>query len=238
MTSRMQCDGCHQMFSIADLRIHLSIDQYIASMKDQPAKMNARGNRPTTAPLVNFNDPQLSIQLCPRRGERVASAGATLCDEKAPGSLPVMLPFPAGRWQLVELKNSLMDAWEARQRQKSVEATQAAQRREPKGSMHPVRTRDGRNMLVDECVKKMHAKFAVVEAPPVVPLSLPPALPKKPLPDFMKPLQRVREVTQQKVPLPAANSRFVDPQAMGSARPYQKTVVLTSGQIAPVYIRM
>jgi hypothetical protein len=251
MTGKIQCDGCRQQFTHAEMRAHLSIDAYLEKMKGVAPAMNNRGNRATTAPVVNFNDPQLSIQLCPRRAERTGSAGAGLCDERAPESLPIVLPGPLGRRHLEELKDELLFAWEARQRQRNVEATMAALAKDSGGSHNALRPRQGRNVIVGDDVLEMLAKNdRAAKAPPPAPVAMPKQSPasKKSLPDFMKPLQRtLRRDSGQRPPAAAAAAaasasplqpKHHDPQEGGGQRPHRGLVVLSAGQVTPVYVRI
>ena len=244
MTGKIQCDGCRQLFTYAEMKLHLSIDSYLEKMKGSAPAMNPRGNRATTAPLVNFNDPQLTIQLCPRRAERLGRAGAMQCDERAPESLPIVLPAPMGKLQLEQLKDTLLQAWEARKRQTATDATVAGLQKQG-GDSSTLRPREGRNILVDDAVRRMNAAkdrdMKAAAAKPVAP-PLPPApLVAKVVPDYMKPLRRdARPISAQQVPVANGKQRnsYHDPQEGGNARPHKGLTVLTAGQVTPVYIRM
>jgi hypothetical protein len=244
MAGKIYCDGCRQQFTYAEMRIHLSIDAYLEKMKGVPPAINNRGNRATTAPVVNFNDPQLSLELCPRRAERIGRAGAMHCDERAPESLPIVLPAPLGRHHLEELKDTLLDAWEARRRQKSTDVTVAALQKEA-AEATSLRPRHGRNMLIDDDIRQKNAKknpelktaAAAAHSANNAPYSV---APTKPLPDYMKPLRRTARPQSATVAQSRslAQTTYHDPQEGGNQRPYKGLVVLTAGQVTPVYVRI
>lgn len=263
---RIMCEGCRALFTLPELKIHLSIDRGVEQA--QPRDVNNRGNRLSTAPPFNINDPRLFLERCPKRLERFGRAGALRADAVAPESLPIVLPCVMPRQQLETLRQTLLDNWMAFQQRKSKEASAAALQRDEKCAVAPsasssARPRAGRNMLVDDAVRGMFKRTDPVTLPteaaaPIVKTRL--SVPLRAhsggqrgdtasLPSYMQPLRRadrgasgIAPSTQRASSSQRASSgqvAHVDPQA-GTSRPGRgggSYVRISNGQVVPIYVR-
>lgn len=192
------------MFTLHELKVHLGFDAQQES--GQGTQLNNRGNRRTTAPVFNINDPSIFYERCPQRAGRVGSAGAMQADEVAPASLPIVLPYHIGQRQLEDLKDQLLESWQAYHSRKAKEEAQQVLNRQANSHVAPsssslMRPREGRNMLVPDDVRRMNATAkaaqqraaetaAAAAAQHVAPPSVA-AKPVPPVPSFMRPLQRL-----------------------------------------------
>lgn len=247
-STRIQCDGCRQMFSVEQLRAHLRLDRVEASRAQLPKEMNPRGNRLTTAPPVNLHDPRICFDLCPQRAERVGRAGPLNADLRAPESLPIFFPFPMSKLQCETLKETLLNAWEARRKEKANLLSQAAMEEAalPPSDSSSYRPRQGRHVLVDDVVKKMHSGKQC-ENPKVAPpqQTAPVTKPASPAaPSYMAPLKR--GLKPSIAPTAICASRPVagkqvhcDPVAVGNPKERDRTgfTRLVGGQVTPIYVR-
>jgi hypothetical protein len=256
------CDGCRSMFSLHDLKVHLGFD--LTTEGGQATHLNNRGNRRTTAPVFNINDPSIFFQRCPRRSERVGQAGAMQADEVAPHSLPIVLPYHLGRAQLEDLKDQLLQSWQEHQSRKAKREVQEALNRQSKSHVAPsasslLRPRDGRNVLLSDDVRRMNVNARIAEkraaeatAAAAAVLEAPPALrpkPSAPVPSFMRPLQRVSSAggpssSRASSAQPQQGSRVThtDPQAVGgpgkAGRGSAGYVRVSAGQVVPYYVKL
>ncbi|CUG06212.1 Hypothetical protein, putative [Bodo saltans] len=262
MPPKIMCDGCRSMFTLHDLKVHLGFDA--ANEGGQAPQLNNRGNRRTTAPAFNINDPSLFFERCPRRTERVSQAGAMQADECAPQSLPIVLPYHLGRAQLEDLKDQLLQSWQEHQARKAKRAAQEILNRQATSHVAPsasslMRPREGRNVLLPDDVRRMNVNAKIAEkkaaeasAAAAAARDAPPTVrpkPSAPLPSFMRPLQRVGSAgatssARASSAQPPRGSRVThtDPQAVDGAgragRGSAGYVRVSAGQVVPYYVKL